>query len=88
MGWHKDGNPIETLFADEKYLLNFLSECRETFGLRSTTSEQYDDMQFWLSAALLYSPERWRCAVEATIIEAEMRRLHFELFVWRKHEEG
>lgn len=60
-------------WTKEKTIME-LGECRRLMGLRSTTFEMYDGLFRGLGLALFNAPDECAVMVEATIIEAGMRR--------------
>jgi hypothetical protein len=58
-------------YTDRDNCISEIQTARKTFTDKQTTEEQYDAMEKALGIMLLY------CAVEATLFEAEYRRLYF-----------
>jgi hypothetical protein len=73
---------ISELFKDAEYCKEQLLQVREAFGNKTTTREQYNAMEKCLSAMYCYCPESIQRAVYITLLEAEKRRIHFELHFW------
>jgi hypothetical protein len=64
-------------YTDRDNCISEIQTARKTFTDKQTTEEQYDAMEKALGIMLLYCPDGLRGAVEATLFEAEYRRLYF-----------
>jgi hypothetical protein len=76
-------NILKENFSDKEFCMSQLREAREIFGNRNTTKEQYEAMERVLSFAFLYCPEEIQFMVEATLNEAELRKIYFLTSVWK-----
>lgn len=73
---------IERYFSDIENCKHDLITARKAFGNRNTTQEQYDQMEKSLGLMYLYCPESIQPMVQATLHEATIRRLWFEMNIW------
>lgn len=72
----------KSAYSDESACLSDIELAWKTFGSNKTTREQYDAMTKCLYMMLIECPESMKTHVEAVLLEAEMRRVYFELEIW------
>ncbi len=68
---------IKELFKDKGYCLKELSNARKLFGSTTTTEVQYTMMEASLALMYLYCPKEIQILVQATLTEAEQRKVYF-----------
>jgi len=74
---HQTSDPIHEYYSVKENCFTDICEARKAFGSTLTTEEQYDAMEKGLGIMFLHCPEEISGIVEATIMEADMRRHYF-----------
>ena len=59
-----------------------LVDTREIFGNCHTTREKFEGMERALLFAKLYAPSQFDALIDASLDEAAIRRMYFEMFIW------
>lgn len=77
-------NPTERYYSNKDNCMEVLREARQYFGDKNTTEKQYNKMMDCLAFVLLYCPEELKDLTYSTIMEAEIRRLHF-ISIWKNN---
>jgi hypothetical protein len=67
---------IEDYYADKENCLKDLKVAREAMGSKSTTEEQWEQLDKGLSLMLVYCPEELNDIVYAQLLESERRRFY------------
>jgi hypothetical protein len=76
-----DNDKFIKMFKDDNYCKEQLVEARKIFGDINTTREQYEAMEEVVGLIYLYN-DNLQCLAEATLHEATIRKVGFEINYW------
>lgn len=77
MSQRNTSDPLIEYYADKENCFTDIREARKVFGSTLTTEEQYDALEKGLVIMFIHCPEEIQGIVEATIVEAGMRKPYF-----------